>query len=82
MSAKITKASVPPPPRSKFLGQVAAPTIAPQNMKSTKLVDLNFKVDPEFHRSMKVSAASAGISIKRLLEEAYDLWLKDRAQKG
>lgn len=50
------------------------PSYTIENKDVTKLRDLNFKVDPDFHREFKRTAAASGKSMKALLEECYDLW--------
>lgn len=41
------------------------------------LQDLNFKVDPAFHRRFKTEAAQLGISMKQLLEECFASRIKE-----
>jgi predicted HicB family RNase H-like nuclease len=36
--------------------------------------DLNFKVDPELHRALKIIAAQRGVSMKALFEESIECW--------
>lgn len=38
--------------------------------------DMNFKVDPEFHRAFKTTASIRGMSMKELLESAVQCWLE------
>jgi hypothetical protein len=82
-----SSAIVPPPPqKTAFKSLVGLETRAEQpivndNMKKTNWADLNFKVDPEFKVEFKTVAASHGLSMKELLEEAYDLWKKNKAAK-
>lgn len=44
------------------------------------LQDLNFKVDPSFHRLFKTTAAQNGMSMKELLEDAFRLWTGARSR--
>ena len=46
---------------------------APSN---TRAADLNFKVSEEFHRAFKAAATIKGISMKELLDEAFQLWVE------
>lgn len=76
------------PPKSKtrasFLGRPdAAPSMdaAANNMKAEKWADLNFKVSPDFHRKFKSTAVTSGMSMKELLEEAYNAWVDKQAAK-
>jgi hypothetical protein len=41
---------------------------------SPKLKDLNFKVDPSFHRAFKTASAMSGLSMKELLEASLHAW--------
>lgn len=79
-----TKVNLPPPPKPRtnrldFLQQLpaAAEEKAPANLampSTTRAADLNFKVAEEFHRAFKAAATLKGISMKELLEEAFQLW--------
>jgi hypothetical protein len=42
---------------------------------SPKLKDLNFKVDPSFHRAFKTTSAMSGLSMKELLEASLHAWI-------
>ncbi|WP_276122701.1 hypothetical protein [Pararhizobium qamdonense] len=77
---EVTKAAVPKKPQTmKFLGALAEqPTYVADNMESVKLRDLNFKVDPDFHTKFKMTATAAGLSMKDLLEECFEAWIKSR----
>jgi hypothetical protein len=81
-----TKVSVPAPPKprthaAQFVGmpslvEEVPPTrnlVAPS---TTRSADLNFKVSEEFHRAFKGAATLTGISMKELLEEAFNLWVE------
>jgi hypothetical protein len=39
------------------------------------LQDMNFKVDPEFHRAFKVASTMNGISMKELLDASFRAWI-------
>ena len=80
MSKSSTKALVPPPPRKNRLG--VAPTIAPAHMKEGKLKDMSFKVDPSFHARYKMAAAAAGLQMKDILEESFELWVKEHTPES
>jgi hypothetical protein len=43
---------------------------------SAKLKDLNFKVDPSFHRAFKTASAMSGLSMKELLEASLLVWIE------
>jgi hypothetical protein len=82
---KTPSKGVPPPPRvTRLLAAVPTPTMAPDNLSkpSAGLQDLNFKVDPEFHRHFKLTAVTKGMSMKDLLEACYKCWLEHYAEKG
>lgn len=66
-----------------YLGDVAVeqPVKPATNMKEVKLADLNFKVHPDFKTKYKLTATAAGLSMKDLLEEGFDLWIKDKKAK-
>jgi hypothetical protein len=83
-----TKAKVPAKPQKmSYLGALATeekPTLVADNMETKKsdlFTDLNFKVLPDFKLKYKVTASSAGMSMKELLEESFDMWLKSREGK-
>jgi hypothetical protein len=42
---------------------------------SPTLKDLNFKVDPSFHRAFKTASAISGLSMKELLEASLLAWI-------
>lgn len=79
MSQTKTKAAVPVPPskRASFMPSAIAPTAVPSNI-AEKPQDMSFKVHPDFHREFKMTAAAAGLSMKDLLEEAFDAWKRNR----
>ncbi|MBA8881697.1 hypothetical protein [Phyllobacterium myrsinacearum] len=86
---KTTKAPVPAPKRARasFLGGLSevptfAPTSVPNNMTETEYANLNFKVDKEFKRVFKLTAATHDISYRDLLEQAFAAWVeKHKAAK-
>ena len=43
--------------------------------------DLNFKVSPEFHRAFKVQASLRGLSMRELLEVAFNDYVKRNPAK-
>jgi hypothetical protein len=74
-------AKVPPPPgarRRGLLAEVPAPVTAPDNLSkpAVGLQDLNFKVDNDFHRTFKLVATMKGMSMKELLEGAFNAWVE------
>jgi DNA primase len=84
MKKIVSKAKVPAPERAGFAGVGnlgglgLAPTMGANNMKATKISDMSFKVDPEFHVRYKTTAAAAGLSMKELLEQSFQLWVASR----
>lgn len=48
---------------------------------SGKAHDLNFKVSPEFHRAFKVQASLRGLSMRELLELAFNDYVKRNPAK-
>jgi hypothetical protein len=44
-------------------------------------VDLNFKVDPDFHRAFKTEATVRGMSMKELLEASFKAFLGSNMRK-
>lgn len=57
--------------------QSARPT-PPNNMAkpNSGYQDLNFKVDPDFHRAFKLTAAMKGMQMKELLEASFRTWVE------
>jgi hypothetical protein len=47
-------------------------------MTSPSSKDLNFKVDPSFHRAFKTASAISGLSMKELLEASFLAWTDAR----
>ncbi len=45
-------------------------------------VDLNFKVDPDFHRSFKTKATTRGMSMKELLEASFRAFLESNVRQS
>jgi hypothetical protein len=39
------------------------------------LRDMNFKMDPEFHRAFKLTAISHGMTMKELFEASFRVWV-------
>ena len=75
------KPMVPPPPRAPNRGLLmpVPKTEAPTDNLSkpvTALQDLNFKMDPDFHRAFKAVATLRGMSMKELLEASFRCWLE------
>jgi predicted HicB family RNase H-like nuclease len=46
---------------------------------SVSLRDLNFKVEPKFHRNFKLVAALRGMTMKELLEKSFECWVEHNA---
>lgn len=57
-----------PAPKSQTAGRSSINT---RKRESGSLVDLNFKVTPEFRREFKLWAASHDLKQKEVLEEAF-----------
>jgi hypothetical protein len=79
--AKRTTTRVPPPPargRRGIIAPVPQASNAPNNLSipNSGLQDLNFKVDPIFHRMFKRVANTKDMSMKELLESAFNCWVE------
>ena len=76
----MTTANVPPKPgKSKFLGDmIVAPVTPANNMSDIKTADMTFRVDAEWHKRFKMTAAAHGMSMKDLLMESFSLWEKSK----
>ncbi len=61
--------------------QIKQETLNTRKRESTQLVDLNFKVSPEFYRSFKIYAASNDMSMKDVLMAAFSA-LKEKSISG
>lgn len=73
------KLDIPAPPaRKSRLPEAPAPAAPPDNLsKPTEdLVDMNFRVPEAFHRQVKITAASWGMSMKDLIKAAYAEWVE------
>lgn len=70
----------PPPPRRRGLAAIPIPqTTAPVDNLSrpnSGVQDLNFKVEPDFHRAFKTTATIKGMSMKELLEASFSIWIE------
>jgi len=83
MSQTPKKLDVPPPPRKGRLG-IFAPMLneasdnlsKPTDSGSTTFIDMNFKVQPDFHRRFKIEATLRGLSMKELLEASFRAYLE------
>lgn len=81
----MTKVNIPAPPRKSRLPIQAQTLEAPDHLSkpsdtgSTAFVDMNFKVDPKFHRRFKAEATLRSLSMKELLEVCFKAYL---AQNG
>lgn len=42
---------------------------------NSSLQDMNFKVDPKFHRAFKVASTMNGMSMKELLDASFRTWI-------
>jgi len=51
-------------------------TDIPSRTGSASLRDLNFKVDPAFHRRFKLEAVMRSLSMKELLEASFKTYLE------
>lgn len=80
-----TKANLgPPPSKRRTLAALTAKPIEPaNNMKAAEIKDLSFKVDADWHRRFKTTASNYQLSMKQVLEEAFELWVahKEAQQK-
>jgi hypothetical protein len=74
---------VPPPPRARQRGLQApppqpnevaadAPNLATAN---SGVQDMNFKMDPAFHRAFKATASMRNMAMKELLEASFRCWI-------
>lgn len=85
--------SIAPPKRKPRIADKAAslaiPAV-PDNMSRSvedrpapggRLVDLNFKVNPRYHKRFRVEAALAEMSLKDVMIEAFEEWLAKRGKR-
>lgn len=63
----------PPPAGATDLGRGFTAT----SENSGKLVNLNFKIDEDLHKALKVEAACRGWELKQLLVEMVKLWERE-----
>jgi hypothetical protein len=80
---KDDKTIVPPPPRKQRGLQTPppqpnevvaeAPNLATSN---SGVQDMNFKMDPAFHRAFKATASMRNMAMKELLEASYRCWVE------
>lgn len=82
---KDDKLAVPPPPRSRVSRglQAPPPPAAPQTTDAPNLAqansgaqDMNFKMDPAFHRAFKATASMRNMAMKELLEASFRTWVE------
>lgn len=83
MSPPPKKPQVPPPPgkplKQRFMTHVPTLEQTPENLTKpaeTGFQDLNFKVSPDFHRLFKTTAVMRGMSMKELLEAAFNHYVQ------
>jgi hypothetical protein len=74
-----TTAPVPAKPAKKaFLGALAdAPVRVAENMTESGLVNINYKVSPDFRKRIKSTANELDISMKSLMEAAFESFLRE-----
>ena len=41
-----------------------------------------FRIEPELHKSLRIAAIEAGVSMNQAVKEAVELWLKEHKRKG
>lgn len=83
---KTSRLNVPPPPStttSRLAESAPASSAVQDNLsKATDgLQDLNFKVNPGFHRQFKMTASAWGMSMKDLLEASFKKWLEEHGER-
>lgn len=79
-----TKANLATPPskRRSALAQLdVKPIEAADNMSSGEFKDLSFRVDADWHHRFKTSASMHRVSMKKILEEGFELWLAEQERK-
>ncbi|MCK1543397.1 hypothetical protein IVB12_15885 [Bradyrhizobium sp. 179] len=78
---KDDKLGVPPPPRSRARG-LPTPPPAPNQVSdnlaksNSGIQDMNFKMDPDFHRAFKATASMRNMAMKELLEASFRTWVE------
>ena len=79
---KKSRATIAPPAKKKntFLPTADAPVRVADNMKEEKIVGMTFNMPFEWHTQFKVAASLNGLSMKELLVESFDAWLKKNGQ--
>ena len=75
---KVVECYIPLPPGLGWAREPAPVASRPDvDFNSIRLnVDLNFKVDPDFHRAFKTEATVRGMSMKELLEASFKAFLE------
>lgn len=84
MNAKTQKPVIPEPPARKRRLQmdVPTPTFAPDNLSTPSdsgtagFQDMNFKVNPAFHKRFRLEATLRGMTMKELLEASFKAYLE------
>ena len=80
---KVLECYIPLPPGLRLTYDrdpaVSRPSVDLNSNKPS--VDLNFKVDPDFHRAFKTEATVRGMSMKELLEASFKAFLGSNMRK-
>lgn len=79
-----TSKKIAPPPLRKSRLNIPAPMleVTPDNLSkpsdsgATTYMDMNFKVEPAFHKRFKTEATLRGLTMKDLLEASFKLYLE------
>ncbi len=61
-------------PRPRGLPEPPKPVEETGAVDRGRLQDLNFKVEPAFHRRVKVTASRHGKTMVEIFREAFELW--------
>lgn len=88
-----TRLNIPPPPpparatAPRLQAPAPSPAKAPDNLTQptdsgfSTFQDMNFKVDPAFHRKFKMEAVSRGLSMKDMLVASFNAYLEVHGSK-
>jgi predicted HicB family RNase H-like nuclease len=48
----------------------------------TQMKATMFRIDPELHKTLRIAAIEAGVSMNQAVKEAVEMWLKEQKRKG
>lgn len=81
MNTKATLGTPPSKRRSALSALQVKPIEAANNMNSGEFKDLSFRVDADWHHRFKTTASMHRVSMKKILEEGFELWVAEQEAK-